>query len=212
MANIPRAYTWRDVSFYSQMHIPGTSIILIFVAGLLVACSSTGSGELLESTPVPVQESEPSEVRLQAGQLSQWAQTAEASSEFASPQWSAEQATGMPDTHSCGDRQSAWASAASDSEAWLQLNYPVAVHVTQVNIIQTFNPNQVVKVELIGADERGFEIYKSNPFQVDRPCPYELSISVERTLESYDTLRITLDQSVLGLGWNEIDAVELIGE
>ena len=52
----------------------------------------------------------------------------------------------------------------------------------------------------------------SEPFQVDQPCPYTLSIPIEKTEGRFNKVRITVDQSVLGLGWNQIDAVELVGE
>jgi autotransporter translocation and assembly factor TamB len=65
---------------------------------------------------------------------------------------------------------------------------------------------------LIGPFERATEVFVQEPHQVDQPCPYTLSIPVELTEDSFDSVRITLDQSILGLGWNQIDAVELVGE
>jgi hypothetical protein len=145
------------------------------------------------------------------GEIRQWAVEAEASSAYANPEWAASQATGAPDTQRCGDYQTAWATAGSDSTGWLEVRFPIAVHVTSVNIVQSFNPNQVVKVELVSAFDRTIEIYNQPPIQVDQTCPYTLSIPVEKTEGQFDTIRITLDQSVLGLGWNQVDAVELVG-
>ncbi len=149
---------------------------------------------------------------LQSGQLRQWAMGAEASSEFADPEWAAMQATGAPDTPRCGDYQTAWATAGSDTIETLVLTYTVAVHVTGINIIQSFNPNQVVEVELVGAFERVVTVYEREPMQVDQPCPFILSIPIDETEGRFSKVRITLDQSVLGLGWNQIDAVELVGD
>ncbi|RME06814.1 MAG: hypothetical protein D6803_05550 [Anaerolineae bacterium] len=146
------------------------------------------------------------------GSVRQWAVEATASSEYADPEWAAIQATGAPDTSRCGDYQTAWASVGADTVEWLELKFSVPVFVTGVRIIQTFNPNQVARVELLGAGGRVRQIYKADPQPVDQPCPYELLIPVERTRAKYDTVRITVDQSVLGLGWNEIDAVELVGD
>jgi hypothetical protein len=151
-------------------------------------------------------------VSIQGQQIRQWGLEAVSSSDFADPEWAASQAIGSPDTLRCGDYQTAWATAGSDAEAWLEIKYPIAVHVTAVNIIQSFNPNQVVKVELIGAFDRSLEIYNEFPFQVDQPCPYTLPIPIDKTDGRFDKVRITIDQSVLGLGWNQIDAVELVGE
>ena len=149
---------------------------------------------------------------LQSGQVRQWAMGAEASSEFADPEWAAFQATGAPDTPRCGDYQTAWATAGSDTVETLVLTYTVSVHVTGINIVQSFNPNQIVQVELIGVFDRAVPVYEGQPRQVDQPCPYTLSIPIEKTEGHFNQLRITVDQSVLGMGWNQIDAVELIGD
>jgi hypothetical protein len=160
---------------------------------------------ILENVP-------PEFVLIQGQQIRQWAIHAEASSEFANPEWAAEQVIGAPDTDRCGDYQTAWATAGSDSKEYIEVKFPLAVHVTAVNIIQSFNPSQVVKVELIGALDRSIEIYNQPPTQVDQPCPYTLQIPIEKTSGRFDALRISIDQSKLGLGWNQIDAVELVGE
>jgi hypothetical protein len=38
-----------------------------------------------------------------------------------------------------------------------------------------------------------------------------LNVSFQKTAYKVNRVKITIDQSVLGLGWNEIDAVELVG-
>ena len=146
------------------------------------------------------------------GTVRQWATSAEASSAYADPEWAAAQVTGEPDTPRCGDIQTAWASSGSDSIDWLELQFEEPIYVTGVNIVQTFNANQVTKVELVGNFGRSITIYERSPTQVDQPCPYMLSIAVKKTRATYNTVRITVDQSVLGLGWNEIDAVQLVGD
>ena len=188
------------------------SLVLVMVSG----CGALGRIEVpidpeIKETSPTVEDIPLEMVEIGEQQIRQWAVEAEASSEYANPEWSAMQATGAPDTESCGDYQTAWASAESDSISTLVLRFPVAVHVTQVNIIETFNPNQVRVVELLGSFERNIVIYDKSPSPVDQPCPYTLSIPVEPTEERYDAIRIKLDQSELGLGWNQIDAVELIG-
>ncbi len=189
----------------------------IVLAGSLAACQlfsqSAKQGNL--NTPVPtldIQEIPQEFVNVQGQQIRQWAVEAEASSEYATPEWAASNVVGIPDTEKCGDYQTAWATAGSDSIEWLIVRFPITVHVTGVNIIQSFNPNQVVKVELLGAFDRAVEIYNQPPTQIDQPCPYTLPIRIEKTEGQYDAIRITVDQSELGLGWNQIDAVELIGE
>lgn len=191
-------------------------VILALITGLS-ACqlfpTATSQADVQDTLSPDELESLPAEfVSIQGQSIRQWAITAEASSEYAVPEWAAEKTTGSPDTPRCGDYQTAWATAGSDTTDWLTLKFPVAVHVVAINIIQSFNPDQVVKVELIGPFERATEIFVQEPHQVDQPCPYTLSIPVDRTEGRFDSIRITLDQSVLGLGWNQIDAVELVGE
>jgi len=162
----------------------------------------------LKATTIPEEAAPP----LQGGQVRQWGIEAEASSEFGDPEWAAQQATGTPATPRWGDYQTAWATAGSDKIETLELIYPVSLHVTGVNIVQSFNPNQVVLVELVGDFDRAITVYDSQPAQVDQPCPYTLSIPIEKTDRRYSKIRITVDQSILGLGWNQIDAVEMIGD
>jgi hypothetical protein len=144
------------------------------------------------------------------GEVSQWATGAAASSEYGNPSWAAIQATGAPDTAECGDSATAWASLSSDTEEWIELTYDTPVYATAINIYQSYNPDQVVKVELIDLTAGYHAVYTGRPEQTDE-CPYVLSIPVEQTDYSVAGVRITIDQSQLGLGWNEIDAVELVG-
>jgi hypothetical protein len=192
-------------------------LLSICLTATLASCqlflAPTSTIEVQDTLSLEDLENLPEEfVRIQGQSIRQWAIEAEASSEYAVPEWSAEQATGSPNTQRCGDYQTAWATAASDSEETLTLKFPIAVHVTAVNIIQTFNPDQVAKIELIGPFERATEVYIQDPNQVDQPCPYTLGIPIERTEGRYDSIRITVNQEILGLGWNQIDAVELVGE
>ncbi len=192
-------------------------LLLLSLAWGVSACqSSQGDGDASGTQALPTQSTTQGlplgYVRPQGQQIRQWAVEAEASSEYSSPEWAAMQATGAPDTQRCGDYQTAWASASSDSIVWLEVKFPLAVYVTAVNIIQSFNPNQVVTVELVGQSGRPIEIYNQPPVQVNQPCPYTLPISIDKTKGRFDTVRIAIDQSVLGLGWNQIDAVELVGE
>jgi len=190
-----------------KLFLSGVSISLILIVGLLAACQPddvTG----LDPTGIPGEASPP----LQPGQLRQWAAESDATSEFADPEWSAGQAVGEPDTDKCGDYQTAWATAASDSIETLTLGYLESVYVTGVNIVQSFNPNQIVKVELVGVYDRSVTIFEGQPKQIDQPCPYILSIPVEKTEGRFSKVRVTVNQSILGLGWNQIDAVELIGD
>jgi hypothetical protein len=195
-----------DLAIHNIHKYSRIGLMILIVAGL-ISCTPAAPGnpdtQIMSTEPPPP---------LQDGQLHQWAAGAQASSEYADPEWAAIQAIGEPDTLRCGDYQSAWATAGSDTIETLVLTYTLSVHVTAINIIETFHPNQVAQVELVGNFDRAITVYEHDPFQVDQPCPYTLAIPVEKTERLYDTVRITVDQSVLGLGWNQIDAVELVGE
>jgi hypothetical protein len=190
------------------MHTLKTWFWIGILAFGLIACRSSAA-DGLEPTFQPAMTDSPP---LQVGEVRQWAAGAEASSEFADPEWAAIQAVGEPNTPRCGDYQTAWATAGSDIQATLVLTFTQDVHVTGINIVQSFNPDQVSRVELVGNFNRGVTVYASEPRQVDQPCPFVLTIPVEKTEQTYDKVRITIDQSVLGLGWNQIDAVELLGD
>jgi hypothetical protein len=190
------------------------SMILI----LLVSCSRSADREtpVPDATILPSPTLDPTESAGErypsSGVIYQWGTDAEASSEFANPEWAAVQAAGAPDAPGCGDYQYAWASAASDSLATLDVIYRTQVYPLEIIIIESFNPDQVTKVEIFDPETGGYyTVLQKNPIRIDRNCPYQLIVPVEGIGFKTNQVRITVDQSQLGLGWNEIDAVQLIG-
>lgn len=142
--------------------------------------------------------------------IRQWASEAIASSAYDNEDWAAFQATGEPNTPECGDYQTAWAAAASDTREWLVLYYPKPVYAVEVNIYQTYHPDQIVLVDLIDLEGIFVPVYTAQPRRSET-CPYTLSIPTAFSGVLAQGVRITIDQSILNLGWNEIDAVELVG-
>ncbi|MDZ7845110.1 MAG: hypothetical protein U5K99_09960 [Anaerolineales bacterium] len=193
----------------------GTLLLLVMLG--MTACSPKTDLSVTPTAPdtVPGRASPsktPPVSPIDRSQFFLWAESAEASSVFAEPEWGAEKAAGEPDAPGCGDYQFAWASAASDSIETLTLNYGAAVIPAEIRIVQSFNPDQVVKVEIFNLREQRYvTVLEKQPEQVDRPCPYTLQVPVEGVDFLTNRVRITIDQSILGLGWNEIDAVQLIG-
>ncbi len=165
----------------------------------------------VEPTAVPTvaPTAAPTEEPAAAEPINQWATSAIASSEFSSS-WAATNAIGPADTPDCGDYTTAWASGTSSGVDWIEVYYDVPVHATQVNIYESYNPDQVSLVELIDVDGNVVEAYSQTSETYD-VCPMMLSIDLGETDFLVHGVRITVDQSVLGLGWNEIDAVELVG-
>ena len=197
----------------SSPHLLNLNILVIMIV-FLSGCSAAAVEEdsLSEQFPTAITPGDEPSNENRSGVIYQWAISAEASSEFSSPEWSAEQAVGRPDSPGCGDYQFSWASAASDSIDTLIVKFPILVYPLEIIIQESFNSDQVTKVEVQDPERLGYyTVLQKNPTQVDRPCPYQLIVPVEGIGFLTNTVRITVDQSQLGLGWNEIDAVQLIG-
>jgi hypothetical protein len=146
----------------------------------------------------------------------QWAISAEASSTYADhagkDTWSAEQMTGKPDVETYGDNGNAWTSKEADKGLeWVQLTFSKAVNAYEVRIRQTFNPGAIIKVELI--DEKGknhtiWEGVDKTKYEQDK-IQYFIS-KFDKTDYKTKSVKITLATNSVP-GWNEIDAVQLIG-
>ncbi len=160
--------------------------------------------------PAPTEEPPPTESGPPGGQvLNQWATSATASTQFADASWSAMQASGPPDTTECGDITTAWASATSNGVDWLRLEYAVAVVPTQISIYQTFNPSAVNLVEVTDTNGITYPVYEATPAPA-APCPFVLVVNVTGITAPVQTVTVHIDQTN-HTGWNEIDAVELVG-
>lgn len=145
------------------------------------------------------------------GYLRQWAIDAEASSEYLDTSWNALQAIGEPDVQACGDDSLAWASEYSDGVDYLELTYATPVIPYEITVVQSYNPSQVIDITGITESGDEYTIWQGSPEVIDT-CPDWMVITIEPDSAIYiNKLRITVDQSVLGLGWDEIDAVELVG-
>lgn len=122
------------------------------------------------------------------------------------PSWHARQAIGPPDAQP-GDHANAWASQAADGgQEWLLLHYDQAVAAREVRIHENHNPGAVAKVTAV--DDQGQETELWVGVAPAKPEPHVFTVTVPpvktRRLKIYlDTARIP--------GWNEIDAVELVG-
>lgn len=126
--------------------------------------------------------------------------------------WSVEQVIGPPNTTTHGDISTAWASASSDGtpEEWLEMDYPSAVMPKEVHVYETYNPGALVKVTVFDADGNEVEGWKG----VD-PSPRQPVVSVSKVPIAVkfpiSKLRIYLANDAVS-GWNEIDAVGLMGQ
>jgi hypothetical protein len=140
--------------------------------------------------------------------LRQWATSAIASSEYTDSGWNASQAAGAPNVADCADDSKAWASEGYDKVEWLEVSYNTPVTPAQVNIYETYNPGQIVKVELLDVNSNYHEIYTAKVQA--KECPSVLAIDISEIDYQVIAVRITVDQTQ-ALNWAEIDAVELVG-
>jgi hypothetical protein len=139
----------------------------------------------------------------------QWASGASASTEYSTSNWCAAQATGPPNTEGAGDFSTAWASREPDADTeWLILTFDAAVEPGLIRIHETYNAGAVAKVET--RDDRGAWRTVWEGAAAAAPAPRWLEIPVPAGAWTTREVRLTLDSNAVP-GWNEIDAVELVG-
>lgn len=142
--------------------------------------------------------------------IRQWAIGAEATSQYGDTSWSAAQATGEPDTDTCGDITTAWASSNSTGQDTLTLEYAVAVIPQEISVYQTYNPGSIISISLITVDGETITLPDSADPPGNTECPGVFKLDVEDVNQLVIGVIIELDQTIGG-SWNEIDAVELVG-
>ncbi len=168
--------------------------------------SAMEESELLPEEPMPVSPvvDEPQLIR-------QWASNAIASSEYSATDWSAMQATGAPDVNSCGSDPKAWSPAYIDTEESIELFYDVSVIPTELVIYQSYNPSQVVEIQLVDTDGEAWLLWYGDPEDVsDCPDMWTHTIELEETF-LVASIVIFVDQGIMNWGSVEIDAIELVG-
>jgi len=143
-------------------------------------------------------------------ELKQYAAAAAASSEYGSLDWGALQVTGPPNTPECGDFRSAWASAGPQDQATLTLYFAEAVTPTGLLVHETYNPDFVRQVTITDLFGEVHLVYQGAP-QLTGICPFILVIPICDADYQGKIVSISLDQRGNTAGWNQIDAVELIG-
>jgi len=148
-------------------------------------------------------------------QVRQWAISATASTQYSASSWSAAKATGPPDTTGCGDIVSAWAPAASrglfgatpngPGPEWLQLTYAKPVHAVGIRVHETYMAGFVYQVDLTDTSGVPHTVWSGGDAT---SCPGWLEIEFPAT--PYLVTGVTLHTAKPG--YEEVDAVELVGE
>jgi hypothetical protein len=187
-----------------QPHIFALSALVLaslacqFVNNLTGAKVSTPTTQVIANTekPSPTQQLPTADVMSQA--IRQWAASATASSEYGTVSWTAKQATGEPDVPDCGDNSLAWAPFNDDTLEWIELTYDIPVVPIEVDVISTSGTT--------------YTVWQGDAEALSY-CPDVMSITIDlQETVTINKVVVVIDQSILGLGWNEIDAVELVGK
>jgi hypothetical protein len=125
------------------------------------------------------------------------------------PNWHALKATGPPDAApATQDHPNAWAARHQDGGAeWLELSYDPPRRASAVRIFEVYVAGGVVGVETVDEGGTRRTVWKgADP----TTTPGVFEVSFAQTGYRVRAVRIVLDTSRRG-GWEEIDAVELIG-
>jgi hypothetical protein len=169
----------------------------------------------VEPTEEPAEEAtvEPTEEAAGAGGdvIEQWAIDAEASSEYGEENYGAVQVLGEPDTLDYGDLSTAWASETADGDLEVLLvAFEIPVVPTAVEIYESYSPGAIISIEAYDANIDDFVVLWSGEAAAAAEELRTFSPALAQIEFATDILRITLDSPAV-LGWNEIDAVKLIG-
>jgi hypothetical protein len=149
---------------------------------------------------------------IKRGPSGQWAIQATASSTYNDAQgtagWSANQATGAPNVDSYGDNAAAWTSKTPDSGIeWLDLKYPRPVRATEVRVRESCGSGAVIKIEVYDEQGTAHTVWQGNDPTTELNY---LMVKFPKTTFKTDRVKVTLATNVVP-GWNEIDAVQLVG-
>ena len=123
--------------------------------------------------------------------------------------WGPEQVVGPPNTHAAGDMPTAWAplSPQGGRDEWLQVNYDRAVDISEIRVRETYNPGAISKLAAVLPDGQEVVIWEgvTPPTEV----PADAGFAAPAGLQAR-SVKIYFDRT-RAPGWNEIDAVELVG-
>lgn len=142
-----------------------------------------------------------------------WASQATASSQYGFDRYSAAHATGVPNVPQYSDHANAWTPGTADGgEERLTLSFAQPMLATEVRVRQSFGPGALTGVELVGSGGERQTVFEG----VD-PGPYEAG-TIAWFVVQFPATPFAVHSVVLRLdtkrvpGWNEIDAVQLVGE
>lgn len=143
----------------------------------------------------------------------QWAVSATASSTYddakENERWAANQVAGAPNVEKYGDDGNAWAPKTEDAGMeWLEATFANTVNATEVRIRESCGSGTIIRIDLF--DEQGVSHTVWAGVDPTTELNY-LIITSPRTTYKTNRIKITLATNVVQ-GWNEIDAIQLVGK
>ena len=142
----------------------------------------------------------------------QWATQATASSTFndakgPSP-YSPNQATGEPNVQVYSTTPQAWSSKTPDSGIeWIELTFAKPVFATAVRVRESSGSGALIKIDVL--DEKGAPHNVWSGTDSTKELNY-LVAEFPKTSFKTNRVKVTLATNIVG-GWNQIDAVQLVG-
>lgn len=120
---------------------------------------------------------------------------------------------GKPDVNAYGDSKNAWVPKDPDKGLeWFKVLFQKPVNATEIRIRQSFNPGTITKVELIDENGKSHIIWEGNDENEYHKDKIEyFVVSFKKTDFKTKTVRVTIESDRVK-GWNEFDAVQLIGQ
>lgn len=144
----------------------------------------------------------------------QWAVEATASSSYSETGgWSVSQVLGHPDTTGYGDIGTAWAPHVKDGGIeWLELTYTWPMIPDSVQVVQSCGAGALKRVQLqpLGSAE-WVTIEERQPQAEEMTLTTPLISSIDASRFGLPTRRVRVEIDTAVPGWNEIDAVGLVG-
>lgn len=141
-----------------------------------------------------------------------WAGGAVASSNAGEHGYHAKQALGKPNTLACGRFVTAWQPAENETEAWIELYFQPSILPDQLQIMQSYLPEQLSKIEVVTLDMETLIIFDHQVDEIYQPmeCPAMRGFWLSEFKEPISSVRITLMRDI-DEDWTQIDAVGVVG-
>ena len=122
--------------------------------------------------------------------------------------WGPEQVVGQANTDRAGDISTAWASRQPDGgEEWLHVNYDRPVDISEIRVRETYNPGAISKITALLPNGQEVTVWEGT--EPPATAPVDTAFAPQTRVQA-NSVKIYMDTRRVP-GWNEIDAVELIG-